>query len=75
MQLANRIRQIRQAYGYSQAEIAYKCDITPQAYSQIERRAGKSTFETLQKIAGSIGVSVSFLVDITSNEYIEKNKL
>jgi transcriptional regulator with XRE-family HTH domain len=75
MQLANRIRQIREAYGFSQAEIAYRCDITPQAYGQIERRAGKSTFETLQRIAKAIGVSITFLVDIGNNQFIEKNKL
>ncbi|MCA6392818.1 MAG: helix-turn-helix transcriptional regulator [Chitinophagaceae bacterium] len=61
MQLANRIRQIRQAYGFSQAEIAHKCEITPSAYGQIERKARNSTFKTLQKIATAIGVSLPFL--------------
>jgi transcriptional regulator with XRE-family HTH domain len=75
MELANRIRNIREAYGYSQAEIACKCDITPQAYGQIERRAGKASFETLQKIANAIGVSIAFLVDISLHQFIEKNKL
>ena len=74
MQLAKRIKEIRKAYGYSQAEIAYKCDISPQAYGQIERRAGKSSFETLTKIAESIGVSITFLVDVNNSEYTE-NKL
>jgi len=75
MQLAKRIRQIREAYGLTQTEIAYKCDITPSAYGQIERRAGKSSFETLEKIAAAIGVTLPFLVDINNDQYIEKNKL
>jgi len=55
--------------------VAYRCGITPSALGQIERKAGKATFETLEKIAEAIGVSVSFLVDINNKEYVEKNKL
>ena len=75
MQLANRVRQIREAYGYTQAEVAYKCGMSPSAYGQIERKAGNSTFETLEKIAHAIGVSLPFLVDLCNIQYIEKNKL
>jgi transcriptional regulator with XRE-family HTH domain len=75
MELANRIRQIREAHGYSQSEIAYKCNISPSAYGQIERKASNSTFGTLQKIATAIGVSVMFLVDIENERFVEKNKL
>lgn len=75
MLLANRIRNIRQAYQYSQAEIAYKCDISPQAYGQIERQAGNASFNTLSKVATAIGVSLPFLVDIDNLHFIEKNKL
>lgn len=75
MILAERIRKIREAYQYSQAEIAYKCDISPQAYGQIERQAGNSSFNTLSKVAIAIGVSLPFLVDIQNPEFIEKNKL
>ena len=75
MELANRIRKIREINGFSQAEIAYRCEMTPSAYGQIERKASKSTFETLVKIAEALGVSVSFLVDIRSEEFKQKNKL
>jgi transcriptional regulator with XRE-family HTH domain len=75
MLLATRIRLIREAYNLTQAEIAYKSDISPSAYGQIERKASKARFETLEKIASSIGVSISFLVDINNPEFIEKNKL
>ncbi|MCG9900928.1 MAG: helix-turn-helix transcriptional regulator [Hydrotalea sp.] len=51
MELATRIRKVRQAYGYTQADIAYKINISPQAYGKIERNAAKTKFETFQKIA------------------------
>ncbi|GAA4318067.1 helix-turn-helix transcriptional regulator [Flaviaesturariibacter amylovorans] len=72
MELALRIYQIRKAHRLTQAEVAYRCDITPSAYGQIERRAGNATFFTLAKIADAIGVSLSFLVDIQNVDYIEK---
>ncbi|MDB9482295.1 helix-turn-helix transcriptional regulator [Dolichospermum circinale CS-537/05] len=48
MELANRIRKIRETYGLSQADIAYKVNISPQAYSKIERNAKSSSIETLE---------------------------
>jgi transcriptional regulator with XRE-family HTH domain len=45
------------------------------AYGQIERKASQSSYETLKKIADSLGVSILFLLDVESNEYKEKNKL
>ncbi len=76
MLLAKRIRQIRENYNLTQAEIAYRCNITPSAYGQIERKANKCSMETLLKIANAIGVSLLFLIDIESNLYKEeKNKL
>lgn len=75
MQLAKRIRRIREEYNLTQAEIAYRCNISPSAYGQIEKKAINTKFQTLCKIANAIGVTVSFLVDIESNEYSQKNKL
>lgn len=76
MELANRIRKIREAYKFTQADIASKCEISPSAYGQIERKAGKSSFNTLTIIATSLGVSLPFLVDLTNQNFIEeKNKL
>lgn len=71
MELANRIRKIREAYKLTQVEVANRCEITTSAYGQIERKAGKCSFETLTKVANAIGVSISFLVDLKSNKFIE----
>lgn len=76
MLLANRIRQIRENYNLTQSEVAYRCEITPSAYGQIERKASKCSVETLTKIADAIGVTLPFLLDIDNNDFIqEKNKL
>ncbi len=73
MELCNRIRKIRECYGLTQEEVAFRCDISPSAYGQMERNAGKAKFETIIKIALAIGVSPSFLVDI-KNEALRENK-
>ena len=71
MELATRIRSIREAYQMTQADIAYKANISPQAYGKIERRASKTKFETLEKIALAIGVSVIFLIDLKNKSFTE----
>lgn len=75
MELATRIRKIRQAYGFTQADIAYKINISPQAYGKIERNAARTKFETFQKIATALGVDLVFLLDVKSNVYKQKNNL
>lgn len=64
MLLTKRIKKIRKLKKLSQAEVADRCDISTSAYGQIERKAGKCTFETLLKIANALGVSITYLVDI-----------
>lgn len=75
MQLAERIRRIRENLGLTQIEVAERIDISASAYGQIERKAGSSTYYTLCKIAEALGVSLNFMLDINSVEFIEqKNK-
>jgi len=71
MGLENRIRKIRESYGLTQAEVAFKADISPQAYGKIERRANKAKIETLIKIAKAMGVSIKFLIDVENPKYVE----
>jgi|DEB19_MinimDraft_2_1074335.scaffolds.fasta_scaffold48403_1 transcriptional regulator with XRE-family HTH domain len=75
MLLAERIRKIRESNNLTQLEIAERCEMSSSAYGQIERKASQSSYETLKKIADSLGVSILFLLDVESNEYKEKNKL
>lgn len=73
--LSSRIRRIREAMGLRQSELAYRLDISPSAYGQIERNAHKSTFETLYKIARAMNISLTYLIDLDEEEEVEKNKL
>jgi transcriptional regulator with XRE-family HTH domain len=75
MLLAERIRKIRESNNLTQLEIAERCEMSSSAYGQIERKASQSSYETLKKIADSLGVSILFLLDVESNEYKENNKL
>jgi|LakMenEpi03Aug12_release.lakeMendotaPanAssembly.Ray.scaffolds.fasta_scaffold21242_11 transcriptional regulator with XRE-family HTH domain len=73
MQLAKRIRAIRENSGLSQADVAYELNISPQAYSKIERQADRARLETLRKLADILSVSVVFLVDV-DNPHVDEGK-
>lgn len=75
MQYAIRLREIREAYDLTQNQVAQRCDISPSAYGQIERKAGCASIKTMESIANAIGVSLIFLLDIKNPDKIEKNKL
>ncbi|RYE59391.1 MAG: XRE family transcriptional regulator [Sphingobacteriales bacterium] len=63
----DKIRAFRIMRGFSQEYMADKLSIAQNTYSKYENNAEKLPFETLEKIADVLGVSV---VDITSNEPI-----
>ncbi len=75
MLLAYRLRKIREEKKLTQEDVAFNCGISASAYGQIERNAHKSNFETLIKIANALDVSITFLVDISNPQYLDKNKL
>jgi transcriptional regulator with XRE-family HTH domain len=74
MLLAHRIRKIRESYNLTQSDVAFKCGISSSAYGQIERRAGKCSFDTLSKVANAIGVTTPFLIDIGNERFIESKE-
>ena len=63
MKLCNRIQEIRNSLGLSQAEIADRCCVSTSAYSKIERNADKSSIETLAKVATAMKISIIYLID------------
>jgi transcriptional regulator with XRE-family HTH domain len=76
MELANRIRKIRKTIGITQSEVAYKIDITPQAYGKIERNASNAKFVTLLKISQAFEIPITFLIDLKNDNYTyKKNNL
>jgi len=72
MPLANRIKNIREAKKLTQEDVSNKMEISASAYGQKERNANKITYENLLKIAKALDVSILFLLDTNSNEYLEK---
>jgi transcriptional regulator with XRE-family HTH domain len=75
MTLSERIGKIREAKQLTQSDIAYKCNISPSAYGQIERNPNRSTMNTILRISDALGVSITFLLDTNCGDIIEKNKL
>ena len=72
MPLANRIKNIREAKNLTQEDVANIMEISASAYLQKERNANKITFENLLKIAKDLDVSILFLLDTNSSEFLEK---
>lgn len=69
------IKNARLAVGITQAELAHRLGVTPQAISQYERGEKKPKIETIKKIADALGVSwfrLSHLDDLvaTSEERV-----
>lgn len=69
------IKNVRLAVGITQAELARRLGVTPQAISQYERGEKKPKIETIKKIADALGVSwfhLSHLDDLvaTSEERV-----
>jgi transcriptional regulator with XRE-family HTH domain len=66
MTISHRIIKIRKSKNLTQAEVAYRINITPSAYGQIERNASRTQFNTLCKIAEALEVPITLLVDLSN---------
>ncbi len=58
MQLGDKIKKIRDLKGLKQNEVAAKLNLSPQAYSKIERNETKMDNERLEQLASVLGVTV-----------------
>ena len=52
------IKNARLTVGITQAELAHRLGVTPQAISQYERGIKKPKIETIEKIADALGAPV-----------------
>lgn len=68
----NRIKELRQSKGLTQAELAKKVGVTRQAVSLYEKGQIKPKIETRQKLAKYFGVSVPYIKGELDTEYLEK---
>ena len=67
-----RIKTLREARGWTQGQLAYKCDTTPAQISRMENneRPGARAV-TLALVAQALGTTVDYLVGLTGNPEIE----
>ncbi|KJR44970.1 Transcriptional regulator, XRE family [Desulfosporosinus sp. I2] len=66
--LSDRLRSIREAQGLTVTALADKAGVSPGLISQIENDLTTPSFETLEAIAGAIGIALSYI-------WIEKEDL
>lgn len=71
MKIYEKISVFRQMKGLTQEELAYKIGITQGAYSQLECGRTKITYETVEKLAEALDVSIIDLIAYPK-VYIEK---
>ena len=72
--LAQRLRQLRDEFHYTQQEVAIYSDITEQAYQNYERMTREPKLEILIRIADLYNVSLDYLVGRTDYRAISKQK-
>ena len=68
----NRIKELRQSKGLTQAELAQKVGISEQAIHYYENDKREPKMETWQKLADYFGVSVPYIQGGLDTEYLEK---
>ena len=68
----NRIKELRQSKGLTQAELAKKVGVTRQAVSLYEKGQIKPKIETRQKLAYYFGTSVSYIRGDLDTEMLTK---
>ncbi len=61
---AQRLKELRLQFGYSQSEIADKLHIKQQSYSRYEMATGEPSLATLKEIALLFAVSTDYLLGI-----------
>ena len=70
--LAERLRQLRDEFRYTQREVAIYSDITEQTYQNYERMTREPKLEILIRIADLYHVSLDYLVGRTDSRTISK---
>jgi len=69
----DRIKNIRSTKGYSHEYMAYALDLSPSAYTKIERMDTKLTVERLYKIADILETNIGELIDQPNKTYNQTN--
>jgi len=67
MKIGDKVKKIREIKNISQEQLAEKLNITPQAYSKLERSKTKMDEERLEQIAEHLGVSADLIRSFEPN--------
>ena len=70
--LAERLKLCRLEKGFTQSEVALRCNITEHSYQNYERMAREPKLEILMRIADLFGVSLDYLVGRTDSKTLNK---
>lgn len=73
MSLGTKLKQLRQRNNWSQAEVAYKLDISQPAYNKWESDQGKPNLDKLGKIAEVFEIEIQDLFENEGNVIISNN--
>lgn len=71
MTIGSRILEARRALGLQQKQLAEKAGLTPSLVSQIERDRVSPSLNTLRKLAGVLGVSLSWFFEEPMDDHIK----
>jgi len=58
----NKLRKLREDNGYNQYDFAFECGISDAYYGRIERGEYSPTLKTMNKIARTLGITLSELL-------------
>ena len=61
---ATRLREARDARGWSQAELAQRADMQPSAIAHFEAARRKPSFDNVRRLAKALGVSTDYLMGV-----------
>ena len=73
MSVHEKIRLVRQAKGFTQEEVAEKLGMSPNAYGDIERGDSDPKLSKLQKIAETLEMDLSELLDLNDKTVLNIN--
>tara|TARA_R110002020_G_C16157907_1_gene763160 strand:+ start:122 stop:397 length:276 start_codon:yes stop_codon:yes gene_type:complete len=76
MEIGNAIKEIRKRRGFSQQELAEKCELAVNSLCQIEINNSFPKKNNIKKICDALGVPVSYLLFFSvTEEDVPKDKL
>ena len=71
IKIGGRLKKLRISKGITQREMANKLDLSYSTYSNYENNYREPKFETIEKVAEILGVTVDYLIGSDSSEKLE----